>query len=315
MPSQQDIRTSKTLTNYSVGYSNASYIAEKVLPRVKELRVNPFAYAWDRDNFLLQNDYRAPGTKANEVTYGLTKGTAFVLVEHALKSKIPIEDIQAAQDADAQWDLKRDHVKMLNDSILVRHEYEVASLLFNTGTFAGYTSAISGNDQWSAYGTSDPVDDVYAGIEAVRQQIGLDANTVTIGQSVFRKLQNHPDILDRIKYTGSNAKPADVTAQALASIFGVDNVFVGKSVYNTAPEGKSASMSDIWAKYCLISYINPNPSPMSPSLGYNYYDPRAEKVREWYNDEEEAWYVEVKKKFLPKVNSAISGYLYSTVIA
>lgn len=314
MPSAQDIRVSKTLTNYSVGYSNVNFIAEKVLPRVKELRVNPFAYAWDRDNFLLQNDYRAPGVKANEVTYGLTKGSSFVLVEHALKSKIPIEDMDAAQDADGQWDLKRDHVKLLNDSILTRHEYEVASLLFNVSTFSGYTSALSGNDQWDEYGTSDPVDDVYTAMEYVRQQIGIDPNTATIGKGVFRKLQNHPDILDRIKYTGSNVKPADVTAQALASIFGLDNVFVGSGVYNANPQGKAASMTDIWGKFCLISYINPNPSPMSPSLGYNYYDPRAEKVREWYNDEERAWYVEVSKKFLPKVNSTISGYLYSTVI-
>ena len=315
MTTAQDIRVSKSLTNYSVGYANTNFIAESVLPRVKESRANPFAYAWDRDNFLLQDDLRAPGNKANEATYGLSKGTAFVLKEHALKSKIPIEDLQAANDADSKWDLKRDHVKLINDSVMLRHEYDVAAELFSGTTFAGYTEALSGNDQWNVYGTSDPVNSVLDGIEKVRQQIGIDANTVVIGKSVYRKLQNHPDILDRIKYTGTNAKPADVTAQALASIFNVDKVLVGGAIYNSQPQDASVSMTDVWGKYCLVAYINPNPSPMSPSLGYNYYDPRAEKVREWYNDEERSWYVEASKKFMPKVNSAISGYLYSAVIA
>jgi hypothetical protein len=204
---------------------------------------------------------------------------------------------------------------MLNDSIMLRHEYDVASLLFNTGTFSGKTSALSGNSRWDVYGTSDPVADMLSAKETIRQNAGIKPNAIIMGESVYTKLQNHPDILDRIKYTGTNAKPADVTKEALASIFQVSQVLVGGGIYNTAPQGKAASMSDIWGKYVLACYINPSPSPMSPSLGYNYYNPSYEAVREWYKEEEESWYVEVKKKFMPIVNSSISGYLYSTVIS
>jgi len=315
MSNEADIRVSQSLTEYSVGYSNTQFIAELALPRVIERRTNPFAYTWDKDNFLLQDDLRAPATKSNAVTIGLSKGSSFVLQEHALHSDIPIEDYNAAKDADARWDLKRDHTKMVNDMLLLRHEYDVAAALFNATTFASYTAALTGNDRWDVVGTSDPVGKVLDAIEAVRQQIGIDANTVIIGKTVFRKLQNHPDILDRIKYGGNTMKPADVTAAALASIFNVDKVLVGGAVYNSNPQGKAASMTDVWGKYCLVCYVNPNPSPMSPSLGYNYYNPDFEKVREWYKEEEEAWRVEVKKKYKPMINSAVSGYLYQTVIS
>lgn len=319
MPSNQDIRVSQSLTNYSVGYKNGSYIAETVLPRVSEKRVNPFAYTWSRDNYLLQNDLRAPGTESAEVTFGLSKGTPFILKEHALKSRIPKEDMEAAANADSQWDLKRDHVSLLNDALMLRHEYDVASLLFNTATFSGYTSALSGNSRWDQFGTSDPISDVYNALENVRQQTGIIPNTIVIGIAVFRKLQNHPDILDRIKYQGSKATPAEVTAQALAAIFQVNQVIVGSAVFNGAAQGLQGTAAfasnDVWGKFVLVAYVNPTPSPLSPSLGYNYYNPDYEAVKEWYEEKPESWFVEVKKKFLPLVNSAISGYLYSTVIS
>lgn len=311
----KDMRVSQSLTNYSVGYLNPLTIGMIALPQVRETKSEVFAYTWDKDNFRLDNDERAPGTKANLVTFNLSKGTAFVLTEHALKAKIPKEDMDAAKNADSRWDLKRDHVTLLNDKMQNRHEYQVASLLFNATTFSGYTAALAGNDRWDVYGTSNPVDDVNTARKNVRQAVGVRPNTLILGEEVYDTLCNHPDILDRIKGGATSAKPADVDEASLAKILKVNRVLVGGSVYNSAPEGASDSMADIWGKYALLCYVNPTPNPLSASLGYTYFNPNYERVREWYDDEEESHYVEVKKKYLSKVNSAASGYLWQTVIS
>ena len=44
-----------------------------------------------------------------------------------------------------------------------------------------------------------------------------------------------PSILERIKYQGSEANPANVTANVLAQLFGLDEIAVAESVYNAAP--------------------------------------------------------------------------------
>jgi len=311
----QDIRISKPLTDISVAYTNGMFIADQVLPRVIENRLEPFYYKWDKNNLRLDNDVRAPGNKAFEVDFGISKSAAFYLIERSLKTKIPDEDMEAARDADAKFDLKVSKTKLLNNKLLTRYEYQAAAELFSGTTFSGYTAALSGNDCWDQYGTSDPVKKIIDARNLVRKATGVYPNMVVLGAEVFDVLTNHPDILDRIKGGATKASPADVTAESLAQIFKVNKVLVGGSIYNSVNEGATDSTSDIWGKYALICYVSPTPEKESPSLGYTFYNTNAEMVREWYDKEARSTYVEVTKKFVHKVVAPAAGYLYSTVIA
>jgi len=318
MATEADIRINRPLTNHSVGYSNNEFIAQKVLGRLAESRSEPFYYLWDEfDAFRLENDYRAPGTKANEVTFGLNKSDTFYLRERSLKTFIPIEDLKAAKDADAKWNIKKDQVNLLNHKMWTRYENEVSAAVFNGTTFTSYTTALTGNDQWSAYGTSDPIDDINTAKEDVRKRIGRKANIAVMGEEVFSKLSNHPDILDRIKGGATKATAADVTAQNLAVIFKLEEVIIGGSLYDAAVEqGRSNStLTDNWGKSCMVCYRSKTPSKMSPSLGYTFYDPTRELVKEWFDQEREAHMIQVTKKFVSKITSARSGQLLTTVVA
>lgn len=315
MATLQDIRVSKPLTDISVAYTNQMFIADQVLPRVIENRSEPFYYKWDKNNLRLDNDVRAPGNKAFEVDFGLSKSDNFYLVERSLKTKIPDEDMDAAKDADAKFDLKVSTTKLLNNKLLTRYEYQAAAELFSVTVFSGYTAALSGNDQWNEYGTSDPIKKIIDARNSVRKATGVYPNTVVLGAEVFDVLSNHPDILDRIKGGATKANAADVTAEVLAQIFKVDRVLVGGSIYNTVSEGVTDSNSDIWGKFALVCYVSPTPAKESPSLGYTFYNTNAEMVREWYDKEARSTYVEVTKKFVHKVVAPAAGYLYSTVIA
>jgi len=81
---------------------------------------------------------------------------------------------------------------------------------------------------------------------------------------VFIQLKNHPDLVDRIKYTSSNVLTEDV----MASLFGVPRVMVAKSVKATNNEGATGAYAFNYGKNALLTYSAPSAGLLQPSGGY-----------------------------------------------
>jgi hypothetical protein len=82
----------------------------------------------------------------------------------------------------------------------------------------------------------------------------------------MRKLRNHPDIVDRYKYTSAQA----ITEDMIARLFGVDRILVAKAVKATNNEGASPAYSFAYGKAALLCHVAPNPGLMTPSAGYTF---------------------------------------------
>ena len=96
-------------------------------------------------------------------------------------------------------------------------------------------------------------------------------NKIGLGYDVFKVLKQHPEIIERIKYTGTTTNPAVVTTNVLAQIFGVEKVVVFESTYNVAGEDLTESMSFICdPKGILICFAPNSPSIDTPSAGYMF---------------------------------------------
>ena len=68
-----------------------------------------------------------------------------------------------------------------------------------------------------------------------------------VGALVWERLKEHPDILDKYKHTQSGIMTTSLVAAALE----IDNLYVGKSIENTAKDGQTFSGADIWTdNYC-----------------------------------------------------------------
>ena len=94
-------------------------------------------------------------------------------------------------------------------------------------------------------------------------------NRLALGVDAFNALKKHPDIIDRIKYTGTTANPAKVTPRVLAELFGVEQVKVLQSTYNSAGIGQAAAMDFICdSKAALLCYATNTPQIDEPSAGY-----------------------------------------------
>ena len=98
-----------------------------------------------------------------------------------------------------------------------------------------------------------------------------EPNKMTMGVNVFTALTQNPSILERIKYQGSEANPANVTANVLAQLFGLDEVIVAKSVHNAAPIGAPDQLEFICnPNAALLTYTTNTPSIDEPSAGYTF---------------------------------------------
>lgn len=98
-----------------------------------------------------------------------------------------------------------------------------------------------------------------------------EPNKLGLGYDSFIGLKSHPDILERVKYTGSSANPAIVNENVLAQILGFEEVKVLEATYNAAGEGQPDDMQFICeSDGALLTYTTNTPAIDEPSAGYIY---------------------------------------------
>ena len=264
----RDLHIDAALTNLVIGFEPMGTIVQDIFPMVNVNKQSNVYHVWTKgDFFRIPDTRRAEKTNANKVETNISSETYFC-DNYALGDDTSFEDLANVDQAIRIREKKsRNLVNLLN----LDWEDRVASQI-SSGSKVGSYTTLSGTDQWSDFANSDPVNDIEVGKDSISSTTGQEANLIIIPRLVMSKLKQHPDLLDRVKYTGTNDRPGQVTQRALAEIFGVERVLVGKSFKNTAEPGATASYSEIWGKNVVIAHVTRGPSPdgRDPSLGYSF---------------------------------------------
>ena len=153
-------------------------------------------------------------------------------------------------------------------------DVECAKNFFQPGVWAnemeGVDSTPSGN-QFLKFSDAnfDPVHFFNARRREIKLSGRREPNKLALGYDAYIALTEHPDILERVKYTGSTANPAVVTRQVLAQILQIKEVAVLESTYNVAEPGQEDDMQFICdSTGALLCYATPTPAIDEPSAGY-----------------------------------------------
>lgn len=146
------------------------------------------------------------------------------------------------------------------EKVLFDREIRIKTLIGAAFTTSALTS--SPNNKWDDYlaggsSTSDPWGDINAKIHSVAQASGVRPNRIAMDDITASILLNHPDILDRIKYTGGGVIPKEMYADLIAKIWGLEKACIASSFKNTAAEMATPSFSRIWSDDVLIYRYEP----------------------------------------------------------
>jgi hypothetical protein len=262
-PTQVDVHVDAILTNLSVAYiqKKSNFIAQTVFPVVPVEKQSDKYFIYNKaDWFRDEAELRADATESAGSGYSLSQDNYYADV-YALHKDI---GDQVRANTDSPLDADKDATEFITQRMMLRQEVQWASDYFKTGVWA--TDVVGGTNftQWSDFAGSDPLEDIETGKEQVLQTTGFEVNTLVLGYHVFRKLKNHPDLVDRIKYTSSEA----VTTAIMARYFDIDRILVSKAIKNTAAEGATGSYGFTAGSNAWMGYVNPSPSVRMPSAGY-----------------------------------------------
>ena len=270
-PTSSQVHVDAILTNISVAYLQRAenFIADKVFPVVPVDKQSDKYFVYTKNDWLRDEaQVRTDGTESVGSGYNITTDTYYADV-YAIHKDI---GDQTRANADAPINVDREAAEFVTHRLLTRREIQFNNDFMKTGVWSKDITGVAASPttnqtvRWSDFTNSDPIEDVEAGKAGILSTTGLEANTLVLGYDVFRKLKNHPDLVDRIKYTSSQT----ITEDMLARMFDIERVLVSKAIKATNKEGATAAYSFTTGKSALLAHVAPNPGVLTPSAGYTF---------------------------------------------
>lgn len=336
-PTPNAVHVNQPLTNISIAFtqSQTNFVADRVFPLVPVAKQSDLYYTYDRSYwFRSEMKTRAPGTESAGAGYKVS--TASYSCDVFALHKDIADQVRANEDTPLNSD--RDAAEWLALQAKLKKERDFASTFMAGGVWTfeadGVSSSptaagsfdptnASNNDklQWND-ASATPIEDVRQGKRYVLESTGFEPNVMVAGQAVVDALLDHPDIIDRIKYGQTAGGPAIAGTNALAQLFGVDEILVSSGVQNTAAEGATAANSFIVGKHALLAYRAPRASIMTPSAGYTFSwtgylggANGAPQISKFRMDALKSDRVEAEMAYDQKVVSADLGYFFDGIVA
>lgn len=316
-----DVHINAALTNVSLAYMQSAdnFIAHRVFPVVPVQKQSDLIWSFDPEQFnknLLRK--RAPSTEA--AIAGLEASTQ-TYYAHVWALGSDIAD-QTRANADGAWNLDRQYTEFLTNTALINREQNFISTFLTTGVWGedvvGGAAVGPGVDfvQWDNP-ASTPIETIRLAARQIQRRTGLRANKLVLGRKTFDVLIDHPDIVDRVKYGQTPNGPALVNMQALASLFGVDEVLVANAVENT-----NGTTDFVFDNGALLVHSPNTATPQMPAAGLTYswtgytgangFGGRIFKFR---MDHLRSDRIEIELAYDQRVTGAVLGVFFSNAVA
>jgi len=166
----------------------------------------------------------------------------FSTAEHGLE--VPQDDNDRATYSYTGIEFDMIEAELSRYLCMLDMEIAGAAALQSTATFENTGATLA----WDDYASADPLADLLAATLAFRDLYGLPPNTVVIPWKAAARLKLCASVSDRLKYWGGT-DPAGIKEGVVLSYFrdlGLERVIVPRAIYNSANEGLSVSLTDIW---------------------------------------------------------------------
>ncbi len=209
---------------------------------------------------------RAPRTEPNKAEYTFRTET-FSTEEHAWVEEIDDTERKLFSDY-----FEADMIAAQRGAItmLRAHEKTVANIVMNESN-VGLVKTLP--KKWTDP-DADFVADVKLAIQDMRLSRGAVPNVLVMSETIFNSLINKALIQNYLKGFGGNDYLINGRANQiaiLATLFGIPQLLIPSAIYDTSPEGKTASLADIWSNnYVALIQTSNGRDLRSPQFGRTF---------------------------------------------
>jgi hypothetical protein len=259
-----NVHIDQILTQISVAWPNNDLVGERLFPIVGVMKQSDKYYIFGREAWLPENDFRAPGTEANEIP-GLALSTdTYYAQEHSLQ--VPVTD-EERWNADSPLAPDRDGTELVTGKIMLGREKAMKDLATTAANYASTnTATLSGTSRWNDYVNSDPISDLRTGKSAIHSRIFMPPTVAVIPYQVMTILEDHPDFIERIKYSERGIVSADL----IGAVVGIPGIVIPGVGINTANVGATPSLSYLWGKDVVMAWVPARAGLKVPAFAYEF---------------------------------------------
>ncbi len=253
------------LTGLAQGYENSTLIYKKIFPIVEVSKQKGKIPKFGKEAFISYDTSRSIRTKSNRLL-----PTDIQLINFSTQERDIEVAIDYLEEEEALTNLKYEKrlTKQLKDILELGKELEAAQLAQDTQNYpTGMTRTLLTNETLNnPSSTTNPIELIQEGKDAIRNKIALYPNTMIIGNSAYNTLINHSKVLERIKFNGIQK----INTEILSELFEIPNVYVGMGI--TSDDG--INFSDIWQDNIILAYVDNSTkderTEYNPSFGYTF---------------------------------------------
>jgi hypothetical protein len=322
------VHIDQVLTNISVAWPVNGLVGENLFPSIPVRKQSDKYYVFGREAWLPETtDYRAPGTEANEIPGLSLSLDTYYAQEHALQTPVTDEE---RENSDSPLSPDRDGTELVTSKVMLGREVAMRNLVTNVNNYAsGMSTTLVGNAQWSAYATSDPILNVRTAVRAVHAKVFMEPNVAIIPYLVMSFLEDHPDIIERIKYS----ERAILTPEIIAAVFGLQRVIVPGVGIGTGAQGSAGnavSVGYLWQDDVVLAWVPPRAGLRIPAFGYEFTWAQAggvQVVDRWREEKRKSDVIRVSRRYDLKLvgveinpasgdyGKSVTGYVIKDVLA
>lgn len=338
-PTMSDLHVNALLTILSLMYMQEAdaFVADKVFPTIPVLKQSDRYVIFSRADMNRNTmQKRGPSTESAGGGWRVDTTPTYSCETWALHKDI---DDQQRGNADFVFNLDMEANRFLTNQALVSKEVAWATAFFAasiwTTDWTGAAAApVAGTSvlQWND-ANSQPIVDIRNMKRTIQLACLYRPNKLVLGRPVFDALCDHPDFMDRIKYTGTEARPAKVTLNAMAGLFEVEEVLVMDAIVNNGAEGAGPNSGGtdinsvetnafIGNKGAMLVYTPSAPGLNTPGCGYNFgwtgylgANALGGRIGSFYIPQIKSQRVEIELAYQYKKVSADCGGFIASVIA
>lgn len=267
------------LTNMSVAYFQPDdwFISPFIFPIVPVRHSTGRYYKFDKGDLARDNVARKPEFgKVTPMMFGTSEDMYSCEVDQVIigLDQISTQDY-ARSGIPGISDPRKAKVRLATEQMKLHMDKKLAEAYFKPGVwgneYTGKTSSPGTNQFYKFNDSNFDAVNFFGNLRIDMMKNGRRMpNVLVLGVEAYEGLKRNPDILERVKYSGSTANPATINTNVLAQLLEIEKIVVFYSTYNAAGYGSTDMRFMCDPTSALLCYATPNPSIDEATAGYTF---------------------------------------------